>query len=85
MVGARCPGSVLLGPPAAPRCPPRCHDVAVPLGLTADTPLDPAREGAERVAAGLAVLGRAPTEWPVADPLEIGWSAGEGAEVRGPI
>ncbi len=62
------------------------QDVAVPLGLDAAMPLDAAREGAERV-------------WRMGWPFwagrrlrglhliatDVHWSAGEGAEIRGPV
>jgi uncharacterized protein (TIGR03083 family) len=62
------------------------QDIAVPLGLTATMPLEAAREGAERV-------------WRMSWPFwarrrlrglrlfatDIDWTAGDGAEVRGPV
>ena len=62
------------------------QDVAVPLGLTAAMPLDAAREGAERVwQMGWPFWARRRLRGLRLTATDIDWSAGEGAEVRGPV
>ena len=62
------------------------QDVAVPLGLTAAMPLDAAREGAERVwQMGWPFWARRRLRGLRLIATDIDWSAGEGAEIRGPV
>ncbi|HVL86040.1 MAG TPA: maleylpyruvate isomerase family mycothiol-dependent enzyme [Pseudonocardia sp.] len=62
------------------------QDVAVPLGLTAVMPLDAAREGAERVwRMGWPFWARHRLRGLRLSATDVDWSAGAGAEVRGPI
>lgn len=62
------------------------QDVAVPLGLTAAMPLAAAREGAERVwRMGWPFWARRRLRGLRLLATDVDWSAGEGAEVRGPI
>jgi hypothetical protein len=62
------------------------QDVAVPLGLTAAMPLDAARAGAERVwRMGWPFWARRRLRGLRLTAADVDWSAGEGAEVRGPV
>lgn len=62
------------------------QDVAVPLGLTVAVPLAAAREGAERVwRMGWPFWARRRLRGLRLVATDVDWSAGEGAEVRGPI
>lgn len=62
------------------------QDVALPLGLTAVMPLDAAREGAERVwRMGWPFWARRRLRGLRLCATDVDWSAGTGAEVRGPI
>lgn len=62
------------------------QDVAVPLGRTAVMPLDAAREGAERVwRMGWPFWARRRLRGLRLRATDVDWSAGTGAEVRGPI
>ena len=61
-------------------------DVTVPLGLSAAMPLDAAREGAERVwRMGLPFWARRRLRGVRLIATDVDWTAGEGAEVRGPV
>lgn len=62
------------------------QDVAVPLGITAVMPLDAAREGAGRVwRMGWPFWARRRLHGIRLRATDVDWSAGAGAEVRGPI
>jgi uncharacterized protein (TIGR03083 family) len=62
------------------------QDVAVPLGRTAAMPLDAAREGAQRVwRMGWPFWARRRLRGLRLSATDVDWSAGEGAEVRGPV
>jgi uncharacterized protein (TIGR03083 family) len=62
------------------------QDVAVPLGLTADMPLHAAQEGAARVwRMGWPFWARRRLRGLHLTATDVDWSAGEGAEVRGPV
>lgn len=62
------------------------QDVAVPLGSTATMPLDAAREGTERVwRMGWPFWARRRLRGLRLTATDIGWSTGEGLEVRGPV
>ena len=62
------------------------QDVAVPLGLTATMPLDAAREGAQRVwRMGWPFWARRRLRGLRLSATDADWTAGDGAEVRGPI
>jgi uncharacterized protein (TIGR03083 family) len=62
------------------------QDVAVPLGLTATMPLDAAREGAERVwQMGWPFWARRRLRGVRLTATDADWTAGEGAEIRGPV
>ena len=62
------------------------QDVAIPLGLTVAMPLDAAREGAERVwRMGWPFWARRRLRGLRLVATDTAWSAGEGAEVRGPV
>jgi uncharacterized protein (TIGR03083 family) len=62
------------------------QDVAVPLGLTADMPLDAARAGAERVwRMGWPFWARRRLRGVRLTASDVEWAAGEGAEISGPI
>jgi uncharacterized protein (TIGR03083 family) len=62
------------------------QDVAVPLGLTAGMPLDAARAGAERVwRMGWPFWARRRLQGVRLTASDVEWTAGEGAEIRGPI
>ncbi len=62
------------------------QDVAVPLGLSVAPPLDAAREGAGRVwRMGWPFWARRRFRGLHLSATDVDWSAGEGAEVRGPV
>jgi uncharacterized protein (TIGR03083 family) len=62
------------------------QDVALPLGVTAAMPLDAAHEGAERVwRMGWPFWVRRRLRGLRLTATDVDWSAGEGAEVRGPV
>ena len=62
------------------------QDVAVPLGLTAPVPLDAAREGADRVwRMGWPFWARRRLRGVRLTATDVDWTAGDGAEVRGPV
>jgi uncharacterized protein (TIGR03083 family) len=62
------------------------QDVAVPLGLTPAMPLDAAREGAARVwRMGWPFWARRRLRGLHLSATDVDWSAGEGAEIRGPV
>lgn len=62
------------------------QDVAVPLGLEVAMPLDAAREGATRVwRMGWPFWARRRLRGLRLTATDVDWSAGEGAEVRGPV
>lgn len=61
------------------------QDVAVPLGLSVSMPLDAARHGVERVwRMGWPFWARRRLRGLRLTAVDVGWSAGEGLEVRGP-
>ena len=61
-------------------------DVTVPLGLSAAMPVDAARQGAERVwRMGWPFWARRRLRGVQLIATDVDWTAGEGAEVRGPI
>jgi uncharacterized protein (TIGR03083 family) len=62
------------------------QDVAVPLGLTAPMPLPAARAGAERVwRMGWPFWARRRLRGLRLTATDVEWTAGEGAEIRGPV
>lgn len=62
------------------------QDVAVPLGLPAPMPVDAAREGADRVwRMGWPFWARRRLRGMRLVATDVGWTAGEGAEIRGPV
>jgi uncharacterized protein (TIGR03083 family) len=62
------------------------QDVAIPLGLPRDMPLDAASAGAERVwTMGWPFWARRRLRGVRLQAIDVEWSAGQGAEVRGPI
>jgi len=62
------------------------QDIAVPLGIPLTMPLDPAREGAARVwRMGWPFWARRRLRGLRLVATDVDWSAGEGAEVRGPV
>jgi uncharacterized protein (TIGR03083 family) len=62
------------------------QDVAVPLGLSVAMPLDAAREGVERVwRMGWPFWARRRLRGLRLVAVDVDWSAGDGAEVRGPV
>jgi uncharacterized protein (TIGR03083 family) len=62
------------------------QDVAVPLGLSVSMPLDAARQGADRVwRMGWPFWARHRLRGLRLTAVDVDWSAGEGAEVRGPV
>jgi uncharacterized protein (TIGR03083 family) len=62
------------------------QDIAVPLGLTVTMPLDAAREGVERVwRMGWPFWARRRLRGVRLRATDVDWTAGEGAEVRGPV
>ena len=62
------------------------QDITVPLGIPVAMPLDSAREGAERVwRMGWPFWARRRLRGLRLTATDVDWSAGQGAEVRGPI